>query len=94
MFSRGIKRSYIKGLAREELLTQLEDFIVLGSQVQQITKEIKEMRFSKGIVCCHCAGTYVVRNGKNKELKGSYAEVAIKYLSNYLKWHKWMGTIS
>lgn len=94
MFPRGFKYSYIKALGREELLTQLEDFIVLGSQVQQITKEIKEMRFSKGIVCCHCAGTDVVRNGKNKELKGSYVEVAIKYLSNYLKWHKWMGILS
>ncbi len=38
---------------QEELLTQLEDFVVLGSQVEQIAKEVKEMRFSKGRVCCH-----------------------------------------
>lgn len=50
---------------QEELLSQLEDFVVLGSQAKQITKEVKEMRFSKGRVCCHCNGTNVVRNGKN-----------------------------
>ena len=51
---------------QQELLTQLEEHLVLGSQVAQVTKEVKEMRFSKGRVCCHCNGTDVVRNGKNK----------------------------
>lgn len=51
---------------QQELLTQLEEYLVLGSQVTQVTKEVKEMRFSKGRVCCHCGGTDVVRNGKNK----------------------------
>ena len=51
---------------QQELLTQLEEYLVLGSQVAQVTKEVKEMRFSKGRVCCHCNGTDVVRNGKNK----------------------------
>ena len=49
---------------QQELLTQLEEYLVLGSQVAQVTKEVKEMRFSKGRVCCHCNGTDVVRNGK------------------------------
>ena len=39
---------------QQELLTQLEEHLVLGSQVAQVTKEVKEMRFSKGRVCCHC----------------------------------------
>ena len=51
---------------QQELLTQLEEYLILGSQVAQVTKEVKEMRFSKGRVCCHCNGTDVVRNGKNK----------------------------
>lgn len=38
---------------QHELLTQLEKYLILGSQVSQITKEVKEMRFSKGRVCCH-----------------------------------------
>ena len=33
---------------QQELLTQLEEYLVLGSQVAQVTKEVKEMRFSKG----------------------------------------------
>ncbi len=49
---------------QQELLTQLEEYLVLGSQVAQVTKEVKEMRFSKGRVCCYCEGTNVVRNGK------------------------------
>lgn len=49
---------------QQELLTQLEEYLVLGSQVAQLTKEVKEMRFSKVRVCCHCNGTDVVRNGK------------------------------
>ena len=39
---------------QQELLTQLEEYLILGSQVAQVTKEVKEMRFSKGRVCCHC----------------------------------------
>ena len=57
----------VKALSEEEqqeLLTQLEEHLILGSQVSKITKEVKEMRFSKGRVCCHCNGTDVVRNGK------------------------------
>lgn len=38
---------------QQELLTQLEEYLVLGSQVAQVTKEVKEIRFSKGRVCCH-----------------------------------------
>lgn len=113
---------------QEELLSQLEAFVVLGSQAKQITKEVKEMRFSKGRVCCHCNGTdshksYIqfsadigleykqIRRGRHKEdiyhiqhinslhsnLKGwmrRFNGVATKYLSNYMKWYKWMGTFS
>lgn len=51
---------------QQELLTQLEEHLTFSSQVARVTKEIKEIRFSKGRVCCHCNGTDVVRNGKNK----------------------------
>ena len=54
---------------QQELLTQLEEYLVLGSQVAQVTKEVKEMRFSKGRVCCHCNGTDVVRNGKRNSVQ-------------------------
>ena len=38
----------------EELLSYLEEFLVLGSQVGQVCEEVKEFRFSKGKVCPHC----------------------------------------
>lgn len=53
---------------QQELLIQLEEYIVLGSQVTQVAKEVKEMRFSKGRVCCYCEGTNVVRNGVQRYL--------------------------
>lgn len=51
---------------QEELLTQLENFVVLCFQVQQINKDFKKIRFAKSRICCHCAGTNVGSNGKNK----------------------------
>lgn len=35
---------------QEELLSQLEDFVVLDSQAKQKTKEVKKMKFSNGWV--------------------------------------------
>ena len=35
----------------EELLSYLEEFLVLGSQVGQVCEEVKEFRFAKGKVC-------------------------------------------
>lgn len=64
---------------QEELLTQLENYVVLDSQVTQITKEVKEMRFSKGRVCCgHCDCTDVLRNGKTKGIQRYLCRVVIK----------------
>lgn len=54
---------------QQELLTQLEEYLVLGSQVAQVTKEAKEMIFSKGRVYCHCNGTVVVTNGKRNSVQ-------------------------
>lgn len=48
----------------EELLSYLEEFIVLGSQVGQVCEEVKEFRFSKGKVCPHCTSESISRNGK------------------------------
>lgn len=38
--------------------------LVLGSQVEEVTKEVKEFRFSKGKVCPFCHSETVSRNGK------------------------------
>ncbi len=38
----------------DELLSYLEEYIVLGSQVGQVFEAVKEFRFSKGKVCHHC----------------------------------------
>lgn len=47
-----------------QILSHLEERIISGSQVTQITKDVKEMRFSKGKVCPHCKGEDILRNGK------------------------------
>jgi transposase-like protein len=90
---------------QEELLTQLEEYLVLGSQITQVTKEVKEMRFSKGRVCCHCVDTDVVRNGKNKgvqrylcrtchrsffDLTNSATYKSKKSLDKWLRYAKWL----
>lgn len=48
----------------EELLSHLEEFLVLGSQVEKVCDEVKEFRFSNGKVCPHCNSESVSRNGK------------------------------
>lgn len=47
-----------------QILSHLEEFLVLGSQVGEVTKEVKEFRFSKGKVCPFCHSETVSRNGK------------------------------
>ena len=49
---------------QEELLSHFEEYLVLGAQVGQVTKEVKEFRFSKVTICPHCGGEKVLRNGK------------------------------
>ena len=51
---------------QEQLLSYLEELLVLGSQVGQVTQEVKEFRFAKGKVCPHCSADTVSRNGKYK----------------------------
>lgn len=41
---------------QEELLSHLEEYLVLGAQVGQVTKEVKEFRFFKGR---HFKNTYI-----------------------------------
>lgn len=50
----------------QELLTQLEEYLVVGSQITLVTEEVKEMRFLKDRVYCQCDGTSVIRNAKIK----------------------------
>jgi len=40
--------------------------LALGSQVGQITQEVKEYRFAKLKFCLHCSAETVSRNGKYK----------------------------
>jgi len=49
---------------QEELLSYLEEFLVLGSQVDQISEEVKKFRFSKGKICPFCSCEIISRNGK------------------------------
>ncbi|PEB39437.1 IS1595-like element ISBth19 family transposase [Bacillus pseudomycoides] len=51
---------------QEQLLSYLEDLLVLGTQVGQVTQEVKEFRFAKGKTCPHCSAETVSRNGKYK----------------------------
>ena len=52
---------------QEQLFCYLEEILVVGSQANQVTQEVKEFRFAKGKVCPHCSAETVSRNGKYKE---------------------------
>jgi len=62
-----IKNSKIIFISTKKILSHLEKHLILGSQ---ITKEVKEMRFSKGKVCLHCRWEDILMNGKynNKQI--------------------------
>lgn len=47
---------------KEQILSTLEEILVLGSQVSQV-EEVKEFRFSKGKVCPICGSETISRNG-------------------------------
>lgn len=49
---------------QEQLLSYLEELLVLGTQVGQVTQEVKEFRFAKGKICPNCSAETVSRNGK------------------------------
>lgn len=49
---------------QEEILSFLENVIVLGSYASEITDQVKENRFSRGKVCPHCGHNEVSRYGK------------------------------
>ena len=40
---------------QEQLLSYLEDLLVLGTQVGQVRQEVKEFRFAKGKIYPHCS---------------------------------------
>jgi len=52
---------------QEQLLSYLEEMLVLGSQVGKVTQEVKEFRFAKGKVCPHYNAETVSRNGKYRD---------------------------
>lgn len=49
---------------KEQILSTLEEILVLGSQVSQVEEEVKEFRFSKGKVCLICSSETISRNCK------------------------------
>jgi len=49
---------------QQRIYSFLEEMIVLGSQVNQITQDVKEYRLAKGKICPHCGAKTVSRNGK------------------------------
>jgi len=49
---------------KEQILSTLEEILVLGSQASQVEQEVKEFRFSKGKVCPLCTSETISRNGK------------------------------
>lgn len=65
------------------LLSKLEEYLVLGTQVTQVTKEVKEMRFANGRVCCHCNSDNVVRNGTYKGKQRYLCRNCQKSFSNF-----------
>lgn len=50
-------------IQQEQLFCYLEEILVVGSQVNQVTQEAKEFRFAKGKACPHCNAETVSRNG-------------------------------
>ena len=49
---------------KEQILSTLEEILVLGSQTSQVEQEVKEFRFSKGKVCPLCDSETISRNEK------------------------------
>lgn len=49
---------------KEQILSTLEELLVLGSQVSKVEQEVKEFRFSKGKICPFCGSETISRNGK------------------------------
>ncbi len=59
---------------KEQILSTLEEMVILGSQVCQVEQEVKEFRFSKGKVCPLCGSETISRNGNimvNKDISAS-----------------------
>lgn len=49
---------------KEQILSPLEEILILGSQISQVEQGVKEFRFSKGKVCPFCGSETISRNGK------------------------------
>lgn len=87
---------------KEQILSTLEEILVLGSQVSQVEQEVKEFRFSKGKVCPICGSETISRNGKHngkqryicKSCKKSFTDftnsATYKSKKTLDKWFKWL----
>ncbi len=49
---------------KEEILNYLEEVITFGAVSKEITKNIKESRFSKGKTCPYCSHEEISRYGR------------------------------
>lgn len=50
----------------KQLYTVIEDKAVSLATIASISDEVKESKFTKGVVCPHCGSVHAVRNGKVK----------------------------
>lgn len=49
---------------KKQILSTLEEILVLGLQASQVEQDVKEFSFSKGKVCPICGSETISRNGK------------------------------
>jgi transposase-like protein len=68
---------------KEQLYSYLEEVLLLGSQVGQVTQEVKEFRFAKGKVCPYCNAETVSRNGKYKDKQRYICKSCNKTFTNF-----------
>ena len=63
-----------------QILALLEERLISGSQITQVTKDVKETRFSKGKVCPYCKGENILRNGKYNNKQRYIAKIVERHL--------------
>jgi transposase-like protein len=70
---------------QEQILNYLEEVLVLGSFATEITDEVKENRFSKGMVCPRCGHEGVSKYGKDKGKQRYICKSCRKTFTDYTR---------
>ncbi|MGF7059600.1 transposase-like protein [Brassicibacter mesophilus] len=68
---------------QKRLFSYLEEILVVGLQVNQVTQEVKEFRFAKGKVYPYCNAETVSRNGKYKGKQRYICKSCNKIFTDY-----------